>query len=480
MAIGKVGSFATVEPALVDFGSMVERNIDKIKAEEQAKAQAKAAEKKLNIERAKDLKLPPPFEVTTLNNPDMKFRDMGQGLFNDMTKAKLEFEETGSGESKQEFERLNYTYGILANSVKSVADNIPKFSDPVYLKGKNLFIANERLGLLKELDEEGRMRVDERDILVKKPDGNEFSLASFVPVMMNIPEEYNYPNFIKSIKDNTNTSVTSGGSYSVNFTRENILDPASESQRKYILNAVKAESLNDSALIDYSIKKGLKDEYGLTKTSGFTEEEKEEWANQTYQDIINSFPSKEDKKFGAPDRSGASGGGSGDKKTFAPTVFDASKKYTAQGATGRGLAWSGDIKESPVLGSFNVQRTSDGKKTNLQITNATLKNLFVNKDGNVIMSYDEQIGNLSEREVQDKLSAIDKLISQGNIEEANKERETLKTQTSKVKGTNILTIRRSDEDLLGMIANSMGLGSTSELLGQLDKLAGKEINTSGY
>jgi hypothetical protein len=308
MAIGKPGSYATVEPALVDFGAMAERNIDKIKADEAAKAKAKAdaeaAERKAIADRGKDLKLPNPLEVTTLSGADMKYGDLAQGLFNDMTYAKMLYEKTGSAEAKQNFETLNYAYGQLANNVTSLKGAVPKFTDPTFLKGKNLGIAQERAEYLQKLNEEGKMRVDGRNILVKKPDGGEFRLESFVPSMMNIPEEYDYQKYIKSVKDTTNASVSSGGSYYMNYTRENILDPASESQREYILNAVNIESRKDAALIDYAISNGLKDEYGLTKTSGFTDEERQEWANQTYKDIINSFPSKDNKKYSAPPSGG--------------------------------------------------------------------------------------------------------------------------------------------------------------------------------
>jgi hypothetical protein len=46
MAIGKVGSFATVEPAIVDFGAMAAGTIDKIQAQRQTKVKAKDARQK--------------------------------------------------------------------------------------------------------------------------------------------------------------------------------------------------------------------------------------------------------------------------------------------------------------------------------------------------------------------------------------------------------------------------------------------------
>jgi hypothetical protein len=306
MAIGKVGSFATVEPALVDFGAMAERNIDKIKAEEEAK---KAAQAKGVADRSKELALPKPLDITTLNSADLKYGEMAQGLFNDMTYSKMLYEQTGSPEAKENFETLNYAYGQLTSNVASLKENIPKFNDPAFLKGKNLSIAQERAEYFQKLDEEGRMRVDGKNILVKKPDGGEFRLESFIPSMMNIPDDFDYQGFVKNVRDNTGPSTTSGGSYMLNWTKESILDPASSRQRDFIKNAVATQAYeNESALVDYARKKGLKDEYGLTKTSGFTDEEKKEWIDQTYNDIINSFPSKEDKKYNDPNK------GSGDDK----------------------------------------------------------------------------------------------------------------------------------------------------------------------
>jgi hypothetical protein len=486
MAIGRVGSFATVEPALVDFGAMTERNIDKIKAEEEAKKVAKA---KGVSDRTKDLALPKPLDITTLNSADLKYGEMAQGLFNDMTYSKMLYEQTGSPEAKENFETLNYAYGQLTSNVASLKENVTKFNDPAFLKGKNLSIAQERAEYFQKLDEEGRMRVDGKNILVKKPDGGEFRLESFIPSMMNIPDDFDYQGFVKNVRDNTGPSTTSGGSYMLNWTKESILDPASSRQRDFIKNAVSTQAYeNESALVDYARKKGLKDEYGLTKTSGFTDEEKKEWIDQTYQDIINSFPSKEDKKYGTPDRSGDGSGGG--KKKFEPTIFSPYKKKDFN-ASGDGYAWSGDPKASPTLGTFSFVRTQGGKKTQVTANNAILKNLFMDKAGNVVILYDELAGTLSEREVQDEISALDSLLSQGGISENDYEEKvnTLKTQSTKPKYNSKLVIRPNDDDKLGMIANATGMyDSTSELLDDLRKKArmknntgsGKKIDTSKY
>jgi hypothetical protein len=60
MAIGKVGSFATVEPAIVDFGAMAAGTIDKIQAQRQTKVKAEEDARKKQLEM---LKLQPDMET---------------------------------------------------------------------------------------------------------------------------------------------------------------------------------------------------------------------------------------------------------------------------------------------------------------------------------------------------------------------------------------------------------------------------------
>ena len=214
----------------------------------------------------------------------------------------------------------------------------------------------------------------------------------------------------------------------------------------------------------------------LMRKKYFTDEEKKEWIDQTYLDIINSFPSKEDKKYGAP--KDGDGGGSG-KKTFKPITFFPNKKKEFN-ANGAGYSWSGDIKNAPILGALKVIRTEGKKQSEVEINNAVLKNLFMDNAGNVVILYDELAGTLSKKEIQDKQNAIDALIAQGNIAEAEKERETLETQSTKPKNINKLVILPEDEDKLGMVASATGMyGSTSEMLEDLRKKAGMKTNTGG-
>jgi hypothetical protein len=490
MAIGKPGSVATVEPALVDFGAMAERNIDKIKAEEEAKKQAKAAEAKAKGERAKEYKKLDPISVTTLDGVDKNFRNHVQGLYNDVNYNFANYVNTGNVESQIAYEKALAEYNQFKESTGSIKDSVLKITDPAFLKDKNPNAAEEIMTKLQALDKNGALKRDENGYtLVRRDDGEYFQLESFVPTLANyIPKDFNYQSFVKSVKENTDPSITSGGNYLYNYTKEDILSPASSKQRDYIKASVAREAFdNEGALYDYAKKKGLKNEFGLTKTYGFTDDEKKEWIDQTYNDIINSFPSKTDNKYSAPKDSDGSGGG---KKTFKPTIFSPYKKKDFN-ASGDGYAWSGDPKASPTLGTFSFVRTQGGKKTQVTANNAILKNLFMDKAGNVVILYDELAGTLSEREVQDELSEFNALLKSNSITQSEYQEKvnTLTTQSTKPKYNSKLVIRPNDDDKLGMIANATGMyDSTSELLDDLRKKArmknntgsGKKIDTSKY
>jgi hypothetical protein len=484
MAIGKVGSFATVEPALVDFGSMVERNIDKIKADEAAKAAAKAAVEKAKSDALKDVKDVDAFKLSGVTGYDQTLSGTVNGMYQKFLDAKEAYLSTGDRSYLLVADKIRNEVATINNESEAMAGVLTKFAELSKTGKINSEIADEKLLELQAIkDEKVKYSFEDGKTMMTFTDEdgnitNKVPASGYVTNMLgDMPESFKLNDEIKGIVETVKASEIEAGGASYRKTVTDINSPDSEPQRKRLDNAAKyfSEQNNSMASWYQSKRKEEKAKGNVLplKTSGWTEDEKAEAKKFFYDQMINSYQ----KKVSIDAKEPSGGSGSGDKKTFAATEFDASKKYKLEGATGKGLSWSGDVKESPILGSFMIQRTEGDKKTNLQINNATLKNIFVNKDGNVIMAYDEQVGNLSEREVQEKMSALDAIISGSNIasevEKAKKEKETLKTQSSKVKSTNILTIRRSDEDLLGMIANSMGLSSTSQLLGQLDELAGR-------
>jgi hypothetical protein len=259
-----------------------------------------------------------------------------------------------------------------------------------------------------------------------------------------------------------------------------INSPESAPQRKSLQNTAEYWSNNNGAMASwYQSKRAQEKANGNVlplKTSGWSDGERKEAQDYFYNQLKNKYAKEVTIDAQQPNKSG-DGGGSG-KKVSEPTKFYANKvpDYKKKGAIGSGLSWAGDPKNAPTLGSFMIDRTVGKKKTRLQVNNALLKNIFVNKDGNVIIAYDELVGTENVREIDKKIGDLEALLSftkiQSEKDDINNQINTLKSQTTKPKNTGTLTIIRTDENVLGMIANSLGKESTDELLYELDELAG--------
>jgi hypothetical protein len=484
MAIGKVGSFATVEPALVDFGSMAERNIDKIKAEEEAKAAAKAKAKKEDLKEAGDVDA---FKLSGFSGWDDSLGTYVSRLHQLSIDNKELYRQTGDRKYLDNYDRIKNEVNTINNESKAIGDKLKQIAD-LYSAGKiNKTVYEEKIKEFQSLNE-GKAKYAYRDgrTVIGFPDEegnivNESTAFGFVTNLANdMPEPFNINENINTIVEKVKASEIEAGGALYSKTITDIRSPESAPQMRRLEAAAKLFSDQNSSMTEwYLLKRDSERAKGNKmplKTSNWTEDEKKEAKKFFLDQMIDSYQ----KKVSIQAQQPREGGSGGDKEKLKPTIFNPSAKFDY--APGQGISYSGNSTDSPVLGSFMVDRTlSDGSKKRIQITNATIKNIFIDKNGNVKMFYDELTGNLSEREIQDKMNDIDDLLGLGRISEgeAKKQKETLKTQSSKTKGTQELVIRRTDEDLLGMIANSMNFGSTSELLNRLDELGGRKEGSKG-
>jgi hypothetical protein len=500
MAIGRVGSFATVEPALVDFGSMVERNIDKIKAEEQAKAAAKAAKEKADREALKDLKDVDAFKSSGFAGWDDSLGTYVHRLHQLSIDNKELYRETGDRKYLDNYDRIRNEVNTINNESNAIADKLKQIAD-LYSAGKiNKTVYEEKIKEFQSLNE-GKAKYAYRDgrTVIGFPDEegnvtNETPAFGFVTNLANdMPEPFNINENINTIVEKVKASEIEKGGALRRTTITDINSPESESQRRRLDAAANLFSNQNSSMTEwYLLKRNEEKSKGNIlplKTSGWTEDERKEAKDFFYNQMINSYQKKVSIEAQQPKESG-DGSGSG-KKVSEPTKFNANKvpDYKKKGAIGRGLSWAGDPKNAPTLGSFMIDRTVGEKTTRMQVNNALLKNIFVNEDGNVIIAYDELLGTEIIREINEEIEKWEALLSSTEIQseknEINNKIKTLKSQSKKPKNTGILTIRRTDEDLIGMISNSLGKESTDELLSELDELAGygvkpkaqnKEIN----
>jgi hypothetical protein len=479
MAIGRVGSFATVEPVLVDFGSMAERNIDKIKAEEQAKAAAEAKAKKEDLKEVKDVDA---FKLSGVTGYDKTLSGTVNGMYQKFLDAKEMYNNTGDRSYLFEADKIRNEVSAINNESQAIASTLSKFAE-LSKSGKiNSEIADEKLLELQAIKDgkaEYSFENGKTMITFKDDEGNitnKVPASGYVTNMLaDIPDSFNVENNMNETVSKVKASTNEVGSALFQRKTTDIKSPESEPQRKSLQNTAEFWSNNNGAMASwYQSKRAQERANGNIlplKTTNWTEDERKEAQDYFYNQLINKYAKEVTIQAQQPREDG-----SGSKKDkLKPTIFNPSAKFDY--APGQGISYSGNPTDSPVLGSFMVDRTlSDGSKKRIQITNATIKNIFIDKNGNVKMFYDELTGNLSKREIQDKINDIDDLLGLGRISEgeAKKQKETLKTQSSKTKGTQELVIRRTDEDLLGMIANSMNFESTGELLNRLDELGGRK------
>jgi hypothetical protein len=500
MAIGKVGSFATVEPALVDFGSMAERNIDKIKAEEAAKAQANAAVEKAKSEALKDVKDVDAFKSSGVIGYDQTLSGTVNGMYQNFLDAKEAYLSTGDKSYLLVADKIRNEVNTINNESQALAGVLTKFAELSKTGKINSEIADEKLLELQAVkDEKVKYSFENGKTMMTFTDEdgnitNKVTASGYVTNMLgDMPESFNLNDSIKSIVETVKASEIEKGGALRRTTTTDINSPESANQRKRLDDAAKYFSQQNNSMASWyqSKRKEEKTKGNILplKTSGWTEDERKEAKDFFYNQMINSYQKKVSIEAQQPKESG-DGSGSG-KKVSEPTKFNANKvpDYKKKGAIGRGLSWAGDPKNAPTLGSFMIDRTVGEKTTRMQVNNAILKNIFVNEDGNVIIAYDELVGTEYVREVDEKIGALEALLSSTEIQseknEINNQIKTLKSQSTKPKNTGILTIRRTDENLLGMVSNSLGKESTDELLSELDELAGydgkpkaqnKEIN----
>jgi hypothetical protein len=488
MAIGRVGSFATVEPALVDFGSMAERNIDKIKAEEEAKKAAKAAEAKAKGEALKDVKDIEAFKLSGVTGYDKTLSGTVNNMYQKFLDAKESYLNTGDRSYLLMADKIRNEVETINNESKAIGDTLTKFAELSKAEKINKDIADEKLAELQAI-KDGRAEYSFEDgktmMTFKDEEGNitnKVPASGYVTNMLSdIPEPFNLESTMNETVSKVKASTSEVGNALFQRKTTDINSPESAPQRKSLQNTAEYWSNNNGAMASwYQSKRAQEKANGNIlplKTSNWTEEERKEAQDYFYNQLKNKYAKEVTIDAQQPNRSGDGGGGG--KKKFEPTIFSPYKKKDFN-ASGDGYAWSGDPKASPTLGTFSFVRTQGGKKTQVTANNAILKNLFMDKAGNVVILYDELAGTLSEREVQDEISALDSLLSQGSISESdyNEKVNTLKTQSTKPKYNSKLVIRPNDDDKLGMIANATGMyDSTSELLDDLRKKARMKNNT---
>jgi hypothetical protein len=323
MAIGRVGSFATVEPALVDFGSMAERNIDKIKAEEEAKKQAKAAQKKAENEALKDTKNPEAFKLSGVTGYDDSIGTYVSRKWNEAIDNKELYRQTGDRKYLDNVDRITNEINTINNESQAIGNTLTKFAELSKAEKINKDIADEKLLELQAI-QDGKVKYSFEDgktmITFTDEEGNitnKVPASGYVTNMLSdIPEPFDLESTMNETVSKVKASTKETGNALFQRKTTDIDMPESAPQRKSLQNTAEYWSNNNGAMASwYQSKRAQEKANGNIlplKTSNWTEEERKEAQDYFYNQLKNKYAKEVTIDAQQPNKSGD--GGSGKEK----------------------------------------------------------------------------------------------------------------------------------------------------------------------
>ena len=344
MAIGRVGSFATVEPALVDFGSMAERNIDKIKAEEEAKKLAKAKEAQAKREALKDYKIPDKLGFTGIAEFDRSAQGTFKNLYTQAAEAKLIGDERTLLEATGAMNTLISRYDELKELMPSIAERIESdetldddagndhLRDLTMLRDNNYVINTEDPRNIKIalMGEDGKLQKEQL-------------LDDFLGTFKVIPNKIVLIDETKKVIDTIKPSEIESGSYSVNKKITDINSKESQPQVRAIEKNVDTWVSNDNFMYSWYKTKRAQDKSLPNKTTNWTEDQRKEAKEFYMSSLIDSYNKEVEMGFGS---TGGGAGGGKDKVKLTPvyglgtTVSNNYVRKLSPDLKGRGIDYS--------------------------------------------------------------------------------------------------------------------------------------------
>jgi hypothetical protein len=326
MAIGKVGSFATVEPALVDFGSMVERNIDKIKAEEQAKAQAKAKAEQAKRESVKDIKEPVVPVKTGIAYVDEGVSAAVSPQYEIYTEALLNGDEKTARKAARSINMVSSTATLLNEKMDAFQKKIesdkninPEAYDEIMKQLTN--VEKEKYKVIFNEDGDGLISVMNQDGTYPEPT----NITDYVNNLMNAPRNFNELDNTNKVIETILASKTESGNYLFNKKITDINSEESKPQVEAIRNQARTQSTNNDAMFNWYKKERANDGSLPFKTSGWTKDEREKAEDYYFNNYLNSYNKEIEAGFGRPGGSGGrSGGGNSGLSPVVPFFYKTS------------------------------------------------------------------------------------------------------------------------------------------------------------
>jgi hypothetical protein len=380
MAIGRVGSFATVEPALVDFGSMAERNIDKIKAEEEAKKVAKAKEEQAKRDAVKDIKDPNIQKTIGIGAVDEGISRAMRGEFEKFADYKSIGDADNAGRSArkmnivaQQSEYLQKKMADYEAAIKTVDD-----INPEAYRGVMNFLTNLDKDKVK-ISFEG----DDPTISVMNEDGTYPEPSNLVDYVQNVltpVRNYVEIDDIKKVTDTIKASTTESGSYALNTKITDINSKESAPQVNELRRQAKLRTSLDESMFNWYNNQRAQNNKLPFKVSGWTDEEKKQAEDYYFNTFKDSYNREVEKGFGSP------GGGSGGGPKETPSIPSIVEPVVA------GTVGFNDSVDKLFRNGGYTRPIFKGDKGNVKISGLELTNIMVNKNGNIVFVLEQPVG----------------------------------------------------------------------------------------
>jgi hypothetical protein len=461
MAVGKVGSFATVQPAIVDFGGMAQGAFDKMRADEERKRREKEArdeKKRQEIERLGGLGF---LKSTNIKGFNQGLEEAYKPMVQEYRLAK----EAGDTTKMRELQENIF-------SMNDIVDKVVKQHD-FYLKNKDDFDAdyfNRAKSVLDNIDianmdvkrgEDGRVRFtvygdpERKEVLFRDMTPNEIVDSLKIPYKFD--SEAMVKGFVKNYAlDDVERMINSGG----------IIGTAKDiklENNPRVLSAIESkanELVNDSNAMAWFGSKVL-GKYEAD-AMGYSTEEKKQAKEEFTKKLKEAYKSEYDLAI----QQKRTGRGSGDKKinlgsvTTIPMTFvegDDKTKTTSKrdvlsvsigfgdGSRTRGISYGntvlGSIMYDPKSNSLYFGTVTSGSE-GISVGGKGAGNQNINTKDNVSVGVPENIKyeNLPayiQSDIQDAVGARNKqeLIEKifGNLRGGNQATTQGTTNTSSIK-----------------------------------------------
>jgi hypothetical protein len=477
--VGKVGTYLNVQPIQgPDFGKMVQDQFDRVDAEKKAKAAAVAKAKE---DALKDRKAPAAFNPSGVVGYDESISGLYNKFYNDAAEYKLKYQETADPRYLYEYDKIVNEMDTISNESKALKEYVGN-AEELFKSGKiNKDNYNEVMNELRQLkDNKAKYVYKDGKAYIQLYDqsGQEKEpqyIGGFVKDQLNLVADIDLNDEFKKIVDRVEAPIIENGNYYRNTKITDINSKEASAQREAIMSAAKGLSGDDAAMTKW-YQVNVKPTSGVRKTTGWTDEEREAASMSFYNEMAKSYGKKVERGFGSPN----AGSGS-DKKDELPKPT----LYKLPGSTGQGHAWDASGKNNPTISSLKVTTFGEtGKPLSTRVVNsAVLLNVAMvkNKFGKEVMAieYSEPTGSETQTYTKEDVDKFEEMLSRltPNTPEYNTTKEDLELAKKSLSGSkkssrNKLFIRTTDQEVLGNVANSLGLDSTDELLSIYRELAG--------